>query len=202
MRPSERLAWLADVVAPGPAERVLEVGCGHGVLVGLLADRAREVVGVDRSPTMITAASRRNRAAIDAGRVRLLAAALTDADLDGLRFDVVVSFNVRAFWTRPAVEWDVVRVALAPGGTGVRRLLAHGRRAGDAGTGRGRAARGTPGVHPRCGASWTHRADGIRRAGAPAPLTDGWPHPWGENRCSSSAQAAPSVCRSPGQVTE
>ena len=116
MRPSERLAWLADVVAPGPAERVLEVGCGHGVLLGLLADRARAVVGVDRSPAMIAAASRRNRAAVDEGRVRLLPAALTDAALDGALFDAVVSFNVRAFWTPPAPEWEAVRSALAPRG--------------------------------------------------------------------------------------
>ncbi len=116
MRPSERLAWFADVIAPRPDERVLEVGCGHGVLVALLADVAGEVVGVDRSATMIAAASRRNRAAIDVGRVRLCGAALTDADLGGRRFDVAVSFNVRAFWTEPATEWDVVRDAIAPRG--------------------------------------------------------------------------------------
>ena len=39
MAASERLAWAADVVAPAPADRVLEVGCGHGVLLSLLAAR-------------------------------------------------------------------------------------------------------------------------------------------------------------------
>jgi SAM-dependent methyltransferase len=118
---SARLAWAADVVAPRPGERVLEVGCGHGVLVALLAERldGGEVVAVDRSPTMIAAATRRNRAAVDAGRVRLAAAVLTDADLGQPRFDAVVSFNVRAFWTPPAPEWDVVRRVLQPGGRAV-----------------------------------------------------------------------------------
>ena len=115
---SERLAWAAAVVDPAPGERVLEVGCGHGVLVSLLADRVGpgQVVAVDRSPTMIAAAVRRNRAAVDAGRVRPVAAALVDADLADGDFDVVVSFNVRAFWTPPAPEWDVVRKVLRPGG--------------------------------------------------------------------------------------
>ena len=77
---SARLSWAAGVVAPRPGERVLEVGCGHGVLVALLAERAGEVVGVDRSPTMVTAAGRRNRAAVEGGRVRLQAAALHEAE--------------------------------------------------------------------------------------------------------------------------
>jgi SAM-dependent methyltransferase len=97
---------------------VLEVGCGHGVLVSLLAERLDTgvVVGVDRSATMIAAAAGRNRAAVGSGRVRLEVASLVDADLAGDRFDVVVAFNVRAFWTPPAPEWDVVRRVLAPDG--------------------------------------------------------------------------------------
>ena len=114
---SARLTWAAGVVAPQPGERVLEVGCGHGVLVALLADRVGEVLGIDRSPTMVTAAARRNRAAVEAGRVRLQAAALSDADLGPRPFDVVVSFDVRAF-SDSALQatWDVVRRVLAPAG--------------------------------------------------------------------------------------
>ena len=115
---SERLAWTADLVAPAPTDRVLEVGCGHGVLLSLLAARLATgvAVGVDRSAAMTEAAARRNRAAVDAGTVRLTTARLTDAGLQGQVFDVVVSFNVRAFWTPPAPEWDVVDRVLAPGG--------------------------------------------------------------------------------------
>ena len=116
MRASERLAWAAGVVAPAAADRVLEVGCGHGVLLSLLAEWAGEVVGVDRSATMTAAAHRRNAEAVAEGRVRLVTAPLTDADVGTTPFDVVVSFDVRAFWTPPAPEWDLVRRLLAPGG--------------------------------------------------------------------------------------
>ncbi|SNR72809.1 class I SAM-dependent methyltransferase [Blastococcus mobilis] len=121
MRASEGLAWMADVVAPSGADRVLEVGCGHGVLVSPLAARLSGglVVGVDRSPTMIATAARRNRQAIEAGRVRLTTATLIEADLGPRKFDLVVSFDVRAFWTPPAAEWDVVDRVLAPGGRAV-----------------------------------------------------------------------------------
>ena len=118
MAASERLAWTAEVVAPSASEGVLEVGCGHGVLVSLLAERLADgvVVGVDRSATMIETATRRNRAAIDSGRVRLVTAVLAAAQLEPASFDVVVSFNVRAFWTPPGAEWDVVDRLLAPDG--------------------------------------------------------------------------------------
>ncbi|SDO61355.1 methyltransferase domain-containing protein [Geodermatophilus sp. DSM 45219] len=47
MPASERLAWAAGVVAARAGERVLEAGCGHGVLVSLLADRGCTVLGAD-----------------------------------------------------------------------------------------------------------------------------------------------------------
>ncbi|UOY03579.1 class I SAM-dependent methyltransferase [Blastococcus sp. PRF04-17] len=118
MAASSRLVWTAEVADPAPTARVLEVGCGHGVLVSLLAERltAGTLTAVDRSATMVAAATRRNRAAVDAGRVRLFASGLVDADLPDGAFDLVCSVNVRAFWTPPAPEWDVVRRVLAPGG--------------------------------------------------------------------------------------
>ncbi len=87
------------------------------MLLGLLAEQLTtgHAVGIDRSATMTAAARRRNQRVVDDGRVRLLTAALVDADLDG-SFDVVVSFDVRAFWTPPAPEWDVVARVLAPSG--------------------------------------------------------------------------------------
>jgi hypothetical protein len=74
------------------------------------------VLAVDRSATMVAPAQRRNRAAVAAGRVELASAVLTDADLTGKEFDVVVAFDVRAFWTPPAPEWDVVARVLARSG--------------------------------------------------------------------------------------
>ncbi|MGY1706141.1 SAM-dependent methyltransferase [Geodermatophilus sp. SYSU D00697] len=114
---SERMAWAAEVVAPAPGERVLEVGCGPGALVALLAERGAEVVGVDRSAAQVDAATRRNRTAVEAGRVHLQAVALRDADLDAASVDVVVAFDVRAFWdSGAAATWATVDRVLAPGG--------------------------------------------------------------------------------------
>lgn len=86
----ERLAWAVETMAIGPDERVLEIGCGTGVAVALIArlfdgpaDDARgrrgrgQIVGIDRSQTMIARARERNAAHLASGCVQLHTAAWT-----------------------------------------------------------------------------------------------------------------------------
>ena len=112
---SARLAWAAEVAAPRPDDRVLEVGCGHGVLLSLLAARltSGSVLGLDRSATMTAAAAARNATALDAGRVQLQTADLLLADLPDAAFDLVVAVHVGGFWRPPAVELGTVARVLA-----------------------------------------------------------------------------------------
>src|SRR4051794_36544939 len=92
-RASERFVWAVDTLEIRPADRLLEVGCGHGVAVSLVCERLTTgtIAAIDRSPKMIDMASRRNREHVDAGRAVLEAVALEDADLGDRRFDKVFS---------------------------------------------------------------------------------------------------------------
>ena len=116
---SPRFRWMADMLPLDPGDRVLEVGCGHGVALGLIGERLTTgtITGVDRSPTMIATATRRNAALVDEGRVRLLTASLHEMDDEPGSFDLICAMNVASFLTYPDRDLGAARRLLAPGGT-------------------------------------------------------------------------------------
>src|SRR5919201_1158100 len=52
-------APVLELLAPRAGERILDLGCGDGVLTKKLVELGCQVVGVDASPTMIAAAQER-----------------------------------------------------------------------------------------------------------------------------------------------
>jgi SAM-dependent methyltransferase len=115
---SERFVWAVKTLAPDPTDRVLEVGCGHGVAVSLICERltSGRITAIDRSQKMIEKATRRNREHVARGRAVLKAAALEEADFGDERFDMVFAFNVAPFWLQPMEALGIVRRLLAPDG--------------------------------------------------------------------------------------
>jgi ubiquinone/menaquinone biosynthesis C-methylase UbiE len=100
-----------------PEDRVLEIGCGHGVAVTLVCERLAggKIIAIDRSAKMIEAATKRNREHIAAGKAELIVAPVDEAELGAQRFDKVFAVHVRSLWDRPR-ELDIVRGLLAPRG--------------------------------------------------------------------------------------
>jgi SAM-dependent methyltransferase len=90
---SDRQRWAVDQLDLRPCDRVLELGCGHGVAATLICERldGGAVVAVDRSPKMIAAASKRNAAHVGTGRARFVAAEMHEADLGDVPFDKVLA---------------------------------------------------------------------------------------------------------------
>jgi len=115
---SQRFVWAVNTLEVRPADRLLEIGCGHGVAISLVCERLTTgtITAIDRSSKMIEMATRRNREHVDAGRAVLEAVALEEADLGDRRFDKVFAFNVAPFWLRPDAALGAVREHLAPGG--------------------------------------------------------------------------------------
>jgi SAM-dependent methyltransferase len=102
-----------DLLDPQPGERILDLGCGDGVLTEKLASLGCQVVGVDSSPAQVAAAQARG---LDA---RVVDARELPFDAE---FDAVFS-NAALHWMRPpeAVLAGVWR-ALEPGGRFVGEL--------------------------------------------------------------------------------
>ncbi len=101
-----------------PDDRVLEIGCGHGVAATLVCERLKggRLTAIDRSPKMIEAAARRNAAFVEAGTAEFLVARLEDIDLGERRFDVVFAVRVGLFDREPQRARALVEPWLKPNG--------------------------------------------------------------------------------------
>ncbi len=101
------------LLEPGHGERILDLGCGDGVIAAALAERGCAVVGVDSSPDFIGAARARG---VDA---RLMDGQALDFGPD---FDAVFS-NAALHWMKDADAVIAgVHRALRPGGRFVAEM--------------------------------------------------------------------------------
>ena len=108
---------VVTLLDPAPGERILDLGCGDGVLSRVIADAGAEVVGADASPDLLVAAAARG---------------IETRHLDGQalpfvgEFDAVFS-NAALHWMKDhdAVIAGVAR-ALKPGGRFVGEFGGHG----------------------------------------------------------------------------
>jgi ubiquinone/menaquinone biosynthesis C-methylase UbiE len=100
---NQRLRAVVDRLGVTPTDRVLEIGCGHGVAATLVCGilTTGVLTAVDRSPTMIEAATRRNRRYVERGTAEFLVADLEDLHLGDRRFDLVFAVRVRLFHRDP-----------------------------------------------------------------------------------------------------
>lgn len=107
-----------DLLQPQPGERILDLGCGDGILTEKLVGLGAKVIGIDNSPDMIAAARLRG---IDA---RMMDARSLTFDNE---FDAVFS-NAALHWVKDDPDSPVVGAfrALVPGGRFVGELGGHG----------------------------------------------------------------------------
>lgn len=107
-----------ELLKPAPGERILDLGCGDGVLTEKIAASGAIVVGVDAAPDMVNAAKNRG-----------LDARVTDGT--NLRFnsefDAVFS-NAALHWMKSDPDAVIAGVAraLKPGGRFVAEMGGHG----------------------------------------------------------------------------
>ncbi|WP_375756409.1 class I SAM-dependent methyltransferase [Corallococcus exercitus] len=118
-RVTPRFLWAMEVLPLAPGLRVLEVGCGHGIALELVASRLGDgcVLGIDRSEKMVAQALRRNADAVLEGRVLVRTGTLAEVDLGREAFDVAFAINVSLFADDAHAELSRLRERLRPGGS-------------------------------------------------------------------------------------
>jgi ubiquinone/menaquinone biosynthesis C-methylase UbiE len=115
---SERLRKVVEKLDVRPDDRILEIGCGHGVAATLVCERLEggHLTAIDRSAKMIEAATRRNSSHIEAGKAEFIACDLEGFDPEDRRFDKVFAVRVGLFHREPERARSIAERWLAPGG--------------------------------------------------------------------------------------
>jgi SAM-dependent methyltransferase len=108
--------WTISLVQPQPTDHVLELGCGSGVALQELARSVThgQIVGVDYSKTMVQAARKRNKTAVQQGRVTLYYGDARCLPFPPDTFDKALSIHSIYFWRQPVVilleVWRVLKL--------------------------------------------------------------------------------------------
>jgi SAM-dependent methyltransferase len=119
-RPSnrERNRWAVALLDLDDSDRVLEIGCGPGLALELVADRVSQgsVVGLDHSPLMAAWARTRNDAQIRAGRLEVHCGGLESLRGISVPFSKAFSVNVVQFFVNPVEDLRLIRSVIRRGG--------------------------------------------------------------------------------------
>ncbi len=116
---SERLRKVVERLDIRPDDRILEIGCGHGVAATLVCEKLGEgnLTAIDRSEKMIEAAKHRNESFIESGKAEFIIADLENLDVLGdRRFDKIFAVRVGLFHREPDRARRFAEGWLAPGG--------------------------------------------------------------------------------------
>ena len=119
---------LLETLRPGPSDRILEVGCGGGVLLREALERGARAVGVDHSPERVRLATETNLAAVREGRLDVLEADGSHLPVPDASFTIAWSTGAFGFFPQPLETLQEMHRTLVPGGrlavfTGTRELV-------------------------------------------------------------------------------
>lgn len=105
--------WALTKISIDPEDVILDVGCGGGQALKLLAGRASsgKVFGVDHSEEMVNLSKRTNRELIEEGRVEITHGRVSSLPFSTEMFDLVTAFDTFYFWPNQVKDLkEIIRV--------------------------------------------------------------------------------------------
>jgi ubiquinone/menaquinone biosynthesis C-methylase UbiE len=122
-----------ELLAPTPADALLEIGFGTGGLLEIFARRIRQgtISGVDPSPLMCSNAARRLQRFVPGVRLDLRQGTDRDLNWSDASFDHVAALHSFQFWPNPKETLLEIYRLLRPNGRLVLILRSHATHAPD-----------------------------------------------------------------------
>lgn len=107
-----------EIMAVQPDDCILEIGCGTGKLIKLMANKIETgfIEGIDFSSAMMRIARKRNKRHIARGTVTLVEANFDEKPAINPEFTKVCTVNTLYFWNHPEHTVQQVIRLLEPGG--------------------------------------------------------------------------------------
>lgn len=107
---------LVDVLRPHKDDVVLDVGCGGGLALSLLAEKAGKAYGIDYSEVSVEKAAEYNRDAVREGRVVVQQSDVVNMPFADATFSLITAIETVYFWDRVGDCYARIYRALKPGG--------------------------------------------------------------------------------------
>ncbi len=114
-----RIRWAVDLMDVGPADNILEIGCGPGYGAELICQRLEtgRLFAIDRSESGVDRTKRRCAKYVESGRLTVRQIDLATLRVPVKRLTKVFAFNVNLFWVREcADEVALLHDRVLPGG--------------------------------------------------------------------------------------
>jgi ubiquinone/menaquinone biosynthesis C-methylase UbiE len=105
---------ILDLLGNAEGQRILDVGCGDGMLAVDLAGRGAKVVGIDLSAAMIAAARERVRG--ECGDATFAVAAARQLPFASASFDAITAITILCFVADAAPVFQEIARVMRPGG--------------------------------------------------------------------------------------
>ena len=115
---AERFFWANNILDVQPADSILEIGCGAGLLAEQIATKLStgKLVAIDKSEAMLDKAIKRNQCFVEKGTAHFFATSFLMSGLPRSVFNKIVAFNVNFFWKNPVRELKLAQQLLKRGG--------------------------------------------------------------------------------------
>lgn len=111
--------WAVQRLNIQAGDHILEIGFGAGVAIDEMVQHthAEHIVGIDCSTAMVEITTKRNREAIQDGKVCLQQADVAKLPAFDTAFDRILSVNSIMYWASPVETLKRLRTVLKPGGS-------------------------------------------------------------------------------------